>query len=246
MAIDWNADVGDLLKQLFSSESSATVSKPEGVGMAMAIPALLVMSVVMFFFLVYRPLEGEIGQMQTKVDKIPELGLKQIELKVLHKKSDKEMEEATARRFQIHQMMFAHKEIDQLYRKVQEWAKLNQLKVVTLRKIGVTPVTAMMDKETTKRRRGKGQNEPAPLFYRIELMLKIRGEFLNYLKLRDALNSYEKMLQVNSEQIRAVRILNRSLDGDALLQQRGQVEVEMVLSTYQSDEKRFEENRSEQ
>ncbi len=240
MAIDWNADVGDLLKQLFSAEGGEKQERPSGnetIGIALLWPLLLVLLAGNFLWLLYLPSEQEITRQQSRVEQIPQLRLNKVELQVLAKRNRQAIDEANIQVEALHRMMFAHREIDQLYRKIHEWARVNRIEVLTLKKLDVAPVV----EETTPRNGGTAQpaahsSAPAdPLFYRIRLKLRAHGEFLDYLKLREALLGFGKMIHVNEEKIRSLRVSSgRSEGGDRYLDE-GKVVIEMVLSAYQSD-----------
>jgi hypothetical protein len=239
MAIDWNADVGELFKQLLSPKPKGPIvdggAPEERVGVAALWPLLLLLLVGSNLGLLYWPTQQEISHMQRKVDHIPKLELNQIELQVMNKRNREATTIATTEVEQLHQMMFAHREIDQLYRQIHEWARVNQIEILTLKKLGVEPVTAQ---DMVKKGRGGGEQKADPLFYKIRLMLRSRGEFLDYLKLRKALLGLGKMIHVDGEKIRALRLESSASGEQERYQQEGKVVVEMELSAYQSDRQR--------
>ncbi len=241
MAIDWNADAGEVLKQLFShkpaasSTSTATV-KEEGIGIALLWPVLLLLIGGLYLTLLYLPQQQEIELMQSKSAKIQQLRLKKIELMGLNKQSSEAAVLARTEVKQLNQMMFAHREVDQLYRQIQKLARDHQIEVRALKKLSVSPVTEHEGKERVqKSKRGKQKKEADPLFYRIKLMLRTQGEFLDYLQLREALLQFGKMIHVDREKIRALRLEDKSLTAQQRAERKGFVVVDMELTAYQRD-----------
>ncbi len=168
--------------------------------------------------------------MRSKVEQIHALKMKKIELEVLGKKNREAIAEKQQAVVQLYKMMFAHREVDQLYRQIHEWARVNRIEVLALKKLGVESITEPQKETATQEKK-----EADPLFYRIRLMLKSRGEFIDYLALREALLGFGKMIHVDREKIRSVRLLNSGSREEERYQDQGKVVVEMELSAYQSD-----------
>ncbi|MBT3197687.1 MAG: hypothetical protein HN344_08175 [Gammaproteobacteria bacterium] len=245
MAIDWNADVGELFKQLLGGKEAATpslsapevsagqsqITKPKGkMGLTPLWPLLIVGVVGADLFWNYFPKNERLLVQQEKVKKVPSM----INAAALLGDHDRQvilqLEESERKVAYLYTLMFAHREIDAIYATIHELARRNNIRVIELKKVGGEVVVDQGAPES----QGKGsEGNPKSSFYRFRLRLRSEGEFLDYLRLRESLLQFGKLIHVDQEQVHSARILNQG--GEDVKKRAGWVVVEMQLSAYQTD-----------
>ncbi len=237
MAIDWNADLGDLLRQWRSADPDPGLrhdSVSEGVGLAWLWPVLVVVMIVADLFWLFLPTDAEITRLQQQLERLPVLQQERERVRTVLEQRQQRTTEAGDRLQRLIGMMYAEREIDRFYRQVHEIARSNHVEVIKLNKMGVEPIVAAATPE-----RGSEEDRLPPLFYRIRIHLRAQGDFLDYLRLREALLEFGKMIHIDEEKI--VTLIEPSGTGKASTNRdEGRVVVEVQLSTYQSDRHRID------
>lgn len=228
MAIDLNADMGEILKGIFSSgkksrdTSSSTVADEKRLsssGLVILFPILLLVLLVADLFFLYLPAQDALQKDLEKGRKIEGMIAEEAGLVLKNRITGRDLQEAIESKKKLTSLMFANREIDTLYSGIHDLAKRHSLEIDELKKEGGEPVSSEEEKSDGRKRESSEENI---LFYRLRLSLNMKGDYLDYIRMREGLLDFGKMINVDDEKIIS----------DLKLPQ-GFVKIEMKLSAYQ-------------
>lgn len=240
MAIDWNADVGVILKSLFSKEKESKPDQsPKSPYAKLLVPVLCaVVALVLLVVFVLNPLWKEREVKQNKVNQIASMrqeveGLRE---EVTH--AAKVLEEAQLRFDKITKLFHTNQELEDLYRHISRLALIHNLLIATLEKNGEKPVFELDPMLGEAGKNGQPQEETPsfdPLtgevpegssrnvaYYKIQVKFEITGNYGSYTLFRRDLAQLEKIVNIDKETIHVVDSKKKN----------GNVQVIAVFSTY--------------
>lgn len=230
MAIDLNADLGDLLKQIFSGKKTpadtslsqtATEKNLSSSGMAPLWPILLILLVVADLFLYYLPGEDSLKRDLEKTIRIEKMIAEEAGLVLRNRVTAENLQQAVESKKRLTSLMFAYREIDTLYSGIHDLAKRHSLEIIELKKEGGEAVTGK-EQSASAGSNGEGKSGENSLFYRLRLSLRMKGDYLNYINMREDLLDFGKMINIDDEKIFS-----------DIKFPRGIVGIDMKLSAYQ-------------
>lgn len=226
--MDLNADIGDLLKQLFSgkkgsqdspSSTAAIEKKLSSSGTALLWPILLSLLLVADLFIFYLPWGEDLKRDLEKTMKIEEMIAEKEGLVLKNRISAENLQQAIESKRKLTTLMFAHREIDTLYSGIHDLAKRHSLDILELKKEGGE---AISNDSKLPTKTAESPAEEDVLFYRLRVSLRMEGNYLDYIRMREDFLDFGKMINVDDEKITS----------DQKLPQ-GFVRIEMKLSAYQ-------------
>ena len=230
MAIDMNADIGEIFKNLFSKKDGDS-KKSKGVvnpyTKVMVAGAGVALVVILYVFFIYIPTQDEL---RIKEDKVAQIDVMKIEVDVLSSKIEKAKVELSGAKKQyesLTQLFHTDKELEDLYRHISQLALMNQLMIAKLEKGGETPVfesgqsddTQNNDYDSTSQEEQK-RNKVA--YYEFKVKFEISGNYAKYTKFRKGMADLKKIININDEQIVV-------LESETA---KGEVKVSATLATY--------------
>ena len=152
MAIDMNADIGEVIKSIFSkdkSKSASGVSGPENPYLKLIITGtIVVISIVLYVIFVFIPAQEEIKIKQGQVDQIEQL---RVEIQTVNEEiisATKELALAKAQYEKLTKLFHTDQELEDLYRHISMLALTHNLLVSKLEKAGEEPVFEMVIDQT--------------------------------------------------------------------------------------------------
>jgi len=225
MAIDMNADIGEIFKGLFSKKSgknnSAGSKKSKGdknpYTKVIGAGAVVILIVALYVFFVYIPTQDEL---RVKEEKISQIDMMRIEVDVLSSKIEKakmELSNAKKQYESLTQLFHTDKELEDLYRHISQLALMNQLMIAKLEKAGETPVF-----ESIQPANQETENRKKVAYYEFKVKFEISGNYANYTKFRKGMAELKKIININEEQIIV-------LESETA---KGEVKVSATLATY--------------
>ena len=252
MAIDLNADIGEIFKNLFSKKSANKATKGEkNPYLKIIITGLVVvLSTVLYIFYFYIPNQEEIRIKEEKISQIEMMRTDIDMLSVNITKAKKELSDATKRYDSLTQLFHTDKELEDLYGHISQLALMNQLLVSKLEKVGEEPVFEIENEDNMaletenensvdvySQNDTSEQNIKKVAYYEFNVKFEISGNYANYTKFRKGMAELKKIININQE---SIVVLESETS-------KGEVKVSATLATYRlpanEDEKYITNNQ---
>ena len=189
-----NIQVSDLVEKL---KSSAELFKDKNFLIKFA---LFFGSIVIFMIVYYgwvKPIvvkqEQDIATMNEQKSKITEYKTNIVTLKRTIQKLKPAYEKNS-------KLFHDKKEVEELYQGISNFAMMNGLTIVNLKK---NPAVAVTDTASNNNANQNNATKP-PLYYKIPVDFQISGNFLGYLKFRQSLSKSNKHINFDKEKITVV------------------------------------------
>jgi Tfp pilus assembly protein PilO len=234
MAIDMNADIGEIFKGLFSNKgegSKKTKGNENPYSKVIGAGAGVMLIVVLYIFFIYIPTQEEL---EIKEEKISQIEIMRIEVDVLSNKIEKakiELADDKKRYESLTQLFHTDKELEDLYRHISQLSLMNQLMISKLEKAGEMPVFESTQTDENQDDIQNGNYDPAAqgeqkrkkvAYYEFKVKFEISGNYANYTKFRKGMAELKKIININEEQIVV-------LESETA---KGEVKVSATLATY--------------
>jgi len=264
MAIDMNADIGEIFKGLFSKNTATTKAHAKVYPYKnIVIGGVSVVGVVLLYLIfIFLPKQDELATKSGQVSQISQLKSEIVSLgqEVLLAKDL--LVKRKSRFEQMSKRFLAHGELDKLYRYISRLALTHKIMIAKLEQISDKPVfqlVSVVDPNEALIDGGEiggdeASFEPPPpvmeendsstpkavAFYRLMVQLDVSGNFLSWSKFRRDLAKMDKIIVIESEHIKLVKSEK----------EQGRVAVNLVLAAYRwpaNDNEKYvkEENDSE-
>ncbi len=252
MAIDLNADIGEIFKNLFSKKSANKATKGEkNPYLKIIITGLVVvLSTVLYIFYFYIPNQEEIRIKEEKISQVEMMRTDIDMLSVNITKAKKELSDATKRYDSLTQLFHTDKELEDLYGHISQLALMNQLLVSKLEKVGEEPVFEIENEDNMaletenensvdeySQNDTSEQNIKKVAYYEFNVKFEISGNYANYTKFRKGMAELKKIININQE---SIVVLESETS-------RGEVKVSATIATYRlpanEDEKYITNNQ---
>ena len=252
MAIDLNADIGEIFKNLFSKKTANKATKGEkNPYLKIIITGLVVvLSTVLYIFYFYIPNQEEIRIKEEKISQVEMMRTDIDMLSVNITKAKKDLSDATKRYDSLTQLFHTDKELEDLYGHISQLALMNQLLVSKLEKVGEEPVfeienedNMVLETENENSVDEYSQNDTSEqnikkvAYYEFNVKFEISGNYANYTKFRKGMAELKKIININQE---SIVVLESETS-------KGEVKVSATLATYRlpanEDEKYITNNQ---
>jgi len=266
MAIDMNADIGEIFKGLFSKNTTSTQAdtKVNPYKNIMIGGAGVVGVVLLYLMFIFLPKQDELATKSGQVSQISQLNSELVRLgqEVLVAKDLLVKRKSTFE--QMSKRFLAQGELDKLYRYISRLALTHKIMIAKLNQISDKPVfqlVSVADPNEGLIDDGGGEIggdeesfEPPPpvmeendsntpkavAFYRLTIQLDVSGNFLSWSKFRRDLAKMDKIIVIESEHIKLVKSEK----------EKGRVAVNLVLAAFRwpaNDNEKYvtEDNDSE-
>ena len=202
-----NLDIKDLLSK-FKGGGGILDDKKLLVKFGIGLGAILLFLIIYYAFVapIVKNQEIKINEMNDNKDKITEYTENIINLKKLVKKIEPEFIKSS-------KLFHNKKEVEDLYQNISKFAMANGLTIINIKKnepkavIGkqATQATEInQDNQNQENQDNQVVNDPnsaKPLYYKIPVSYKIKGNYLGYLKFRRALSKSNKVINFDLETI---------------------------------------------
>jgi len=232
MAIDMNADIGEIFKNLFAKKG-ADGAKGVPVNPAMKTfiaGGISVVFIILYVFFIYLPTE-EVNRL--KQEKISQIQFIQSEINTISDdivKATKDLSDAQAEYQSLTKLFHTGKELDDLYRHISMLALTNQLMVSKIDKQGEEPVFEIEQPQQqanedglTNDALGEGESIPKKVaYYEFKVRFEISGNYANYTSFRKGLAQLKKIINIDQEKIIVLQSETK----------KGEVKVTAVLAIY--------------
>ena len=205
-----NLDIKDLLSK-FKGGGGILDDKKLLVKFGIGFGSILLFLIIYYAFVapIVKNQEIKINEMNENTNKITEYTENIINLKKLVKKIEPEFIKSS-------KLFHNKKEVEDLYQNISKFAMSNGLTIINIKK---NEPKAVMGKQTTQvteinqdnqnqenqeNQENQVVNEPnsaKPLYYKIPVSYKIKGNYLGYLKFRRALSKSNKVINFDLETI---------------------------------------------
>ena len=252
MAIDLNADIGEIFKNLFSKKTANKATKGEkNPYLKIIITGLVVvLSTVLYIFYFYIPNQEEIRIKEEKISQVEMMRTDIDMLSVNITKAKKDLSDATKRYDSLTQLFHTDKELEDLYGHISQLALMNQLLVSKLEKVGEEPVFEIENEDNMaletenensvdeySQNDTSEQNIKKVAYYEFNVKFEISGNYANYTKFRKGMAELKKIININQE---SIVVLESETS-------KGEVKVSATLATYRlpanEDEKYITNNQ---
>jgi Tfp pilus assembly protein PilO len=231
MAIDMNADIGEIFKNLFAKKGADGIKGvPVNPLMKTFIAGgIAVVFIILYVFFIYLPIEDE---NRIKREKISQIESIQSEINTISDdiiKATKDLSNAQAKYQSLTKLFHTGKELDDLYRHISMLALTNQLMVSKIDKQGEEPVfeieqpqlqpTSIVDVDAL----GESESKPKKIaYYEFKVRFEINGNYANYTSFRKGLAQLKKIINIDQEKIIVLQSETK----------KGEVKVTAVLAIY--------------
>jgi Tfp pilus assembly protein PilO len=199
-----NLDIKDLLSK-FKGGGGILDDKKLLVKFGIGFGSILLFLIVYYAFVspIVKNQELKINEMNENKNKITEYSENIISLKKLVKKIEPEFIKSS-------KLFHNKKEVEDLYQNISKFAMSNGLTIINIKK---NEPKAVMGKQATQgtetnqdnqNQENQVVNDPSsakPLYYKIPVSYKIKGNYLGYLKFRRALSKSNKVINFDLETI---------------------------------------------
>jgi Tfp pilus assembly protein PilO len=232
MAIDMNADIGEIFKNLFAKKGAdGTKGIPLNPAMKTFIAGgIAVVFIILYVFFIYFPTEEE---NRLKQEKISQIQFIQSEINTISDdiiKATKDLSDAQAKYQSLTKLFHTGKELDDLYRHISMLALTNQLMVSKIDKQGEEPVFEIEQPQQQENEVGLmndalGESESKPkkvAYYEFKVRFEISGNYANYTSFRKGLAQLKKIINIDQEKIIVLQSETK----------KGEVKVTAVLAIY--------------
>ena len=202
-----NLDIKDLLSK-FKGSGGILDDKKLLVKFGIGFGSILLFLIIYYAFVapIVKNQEIKINEMNENTNKITEYTENIINLKKLVKKIEPEFIKSS-------KLFHNKKEVEDLYQNISKFAMSNGLTIINIKKnepkavIGkqATQATEInQDNQNQENQENQVVNDPnsaKPLYYKIPVSYKIKGNYLGYLKFRRALSKSNKVINFDLETI---------------------------------------------
>ena len=202
-----NLDVKDLLSK-FKGGGGILDDKKLLVKFGIGFGSILLFLIIYYAFVapIVKSQEIKINELSENKEKITEYSENIINLKKLVKKIEPEFIKSS-------KLFHNKKEVEDLYQNISKFAMSNGLTIINIKKnepkavMGnqATQVTEInQDNQNQENQENQVVNDPnsaKPLYYKIPVSYKIKGNYLGYLKFRRALSKSNKVINFDLETI---------------------------------------------
>ena len=232
MAIDMNADIGEIFKNLFAKKGADGVKGvPVNPLMKTFIAGgIAVVFIILYVFFIYLPTEEE---NRLKQEKISQIEFIQSEINTISDdiiKATKDLSDAQSKYQSLTKLFHTGKELDDLYRHISMLALTNQLMVSKIDKQGEEPVFEIEQPQQQANEYGltndalvEGELIPKKVaYYEFKVRFEISGNYANYTSFRKGLAQLKKIINIDQEKIIVLQSETK----------RGEVKVTAVLTIY--------------
>ncbi len=247
MAIDMNADIGEILKGFFSRNTEKTVatSKENPYKNIILAGGGVVSVTLLYLFIIFLPMQNE---MSTKYEQVSQIGQLNFEIARLEQEVLLAKDSLIKRKSEFDQMskrFLGRGELGKLYRYISRLALTHKVLIGKLNKISEVPIF-QLPPETDQNDidfdvdMGMGDSDaefdaPPPdmdaddldapkavAYYRLLIQLDVSTNFLAWSKLKRDLAKLDKIIVIESEKIELIKSK----------QEKGHVKVSLVLAAY--------------
>ena len=229
MAIDMNADLGEIFKNLFSKKTGTKGSKDaeNPYAKVLGVGAGVVLIVILYVFFIYIPIQDEL---RIKEEKVSRIEMMRVEVDVLATRIEKAKIKLAGAKKQyesLTQLFHTDKELEDLYRHISQLALMNQLMVAKLEKGDETPVFETVQSNDVQNNdydpaTQENQKRKKVAYYEFRVKFEISGNYASYTKFRKGMAELKKIININEEQIIV-------LESETA---KGEVKVSATLATY--------------
>ena len=234
--MDLNADIGSLLKGVFSrnkSDSDPSSGNAPNPHLNQIICGVIVVAfIAAYLYLFYLPEQKRIRQMQAMIDSTYQIQDEIINLDREISAAQSALDDGNARYEELNRLFHNKQELEDLYRNISLLALTYELLVAKLEKGTEKPVFA----EKPPISQGEGLPEKREVaFYQIEVHFEFLGDYMNYTLFRRDLAQQKKIINIEKERI-TVRAGGSEAEPD------GMVNIVTTLSTFRfpnSDAEKF-------
>ena len=202
-----NLDVKDLLSK-FKGGGGILDDKKLLVKFGIGFGSILLFLIIYYAFVapIVKSQEIKINELNENKEKITEYSENIINLKKLVKKIEPEFIKSS-------KLFHNKKEVEDLYQNISKFAMSNGLTIINIKKnepkavMGKQPTQATeinQDNQNQENQENQVVNDPnsaKPLYYKIPVSYKIKGNYLGYLKFRRALSKSNKVINFDLETI---------------------------------------------
>ena len=199
-----NLDIKDLLSK-FKGGGGILDDKKLLVKFGIGFGSILLFLIIYYAFVapIVKNQEIKINEMNDNKDKITEYTENIINLKKLVKKIEPEFIKSS-------KLFHNKKEVEDLYQNISKFAMANGLTIINIKKnepkavIGKQATQATEINQDNQDQENQVVNDPnsaKPLYYKIPVSYKIKGNYLGYLKFRRALSKSNKVINFDLETI---------------------------------------------
>lgn len=245
MAIDMNADIGEILKGLFSRNTEKTVatSKENPYKNIILAGGGVVSVALLYLFIIFLPMQNE---MSTKYEQVSQIGQLNFEIARLEQEVLLAKDSLIKRKSEFEQMskrFLGRGDLGKLYRYISRLALTHKVLIDKLNKISEVPIFQLppeTDQNDFDFDMGMGDSDaefdaPPPdmnaddldapkavAYYRLLIQLDVSTNFLAWSRLKRDLAKLDKIIVIESEQIKLIKSK----------QEKGRVKVSLVLAAY--------------
>lgn len=184
----------------------------------MIVPGVLVLTVMsaLGYFLL-APLFNEVSSLEAKLrdqnTKLNEIATRtgQVDIAKVN------LEQLQVKSKQALRYFYTTAELDDLFKSLSEVAGRNSLKVISFAKKKPRPV--YLEQKNRK-------NKPEPIYYERAILISLEGDFVSFLRFRNAIAKLDQIVDTAKEKIRLVELADKP----------GSVSIELTLRTYSLEE----------
>lgn len=184
----------------------------------MIVPGVLVLTVMsaLGYFLL-DPLFNEVSSLEVKLrdqnTKLNEIATRTGQVDI----AKANLEQLQVKSKQALRYFYTTAELDDLFKSLSEVAGRNSLKVISFAKKKPRPVYP-----EEKNRKKK----PEPIYYERAILISLEGDFVSFLRFRNAIAKLDQIVDTAKEKIRLVELADKP----------GSVSIELTLRTYSLEE----------
>lgn len=160
--------------------------------------AVYIISILLFFIIYYSFIKPVVDEQTKKIKVMQDQQQKIIQYKADIGNLKQQVEKMRPQYDKNTKLFHSKKEVEDLYQSISNYAMLNGLTIVNLKKSNPQPVT----------NQPTGQNQKAGgavIYYKIPVEYQITGNFVGYLKFRQALSKSNKHINFEKERVTVVQ-----------------------------------------
>ena len=184
----------------------------------MIVPGLLVLTIMsaLGYFLL-DPVFNEVTSLEAKLrdqnTKLNEIAARTGQVDIAKAK----LEQLQVKSKQALRYFYTTAELDDLFKSLSEVAGRNSLKVISFAKKMPRPIYPEQKKRKKK---------PEPIYYERKILISLEGDFVSFLRFRNAIAKLDQIVDTAKEKIRLVELAEKP----------GSVSIELTLRTYSLEE----------
>lgn len=160
--------------------------------------AVYIVSILLFFIIYYSFIKPVVDEQTKKIKVMQDQQQKIIQYKADIGNLKQQVEKMRPQYDKNTKLFHSKKEVEDLYQSISNYAMLNGLTIVNLKKSNPQPVT---NQPTGQNQKGGG----AVIYYKIPVEYQITGNFVGYLKFRQALSKSNKHINFEKERVTVVQ-----------------------------------------